>query len=77
MGDVKALKDSNPEFALVLNDFDEKNPPQLSAVPYKQMPVNEVRVGSYVLVKAGEVCSCSNSIIQKNFVLTYMITSIV
>lgn len=56
MGDVKALKDSNPESALVLDDFDQNNPPQLSSVPYKQLPLQEVAVGSFVLVKAGEVC---------------------
>lgn len=61
MGDVKALKDRNPEFALVLDDFDQRNAPPLSSVPYKQLPVKDVAVGSYVLVKAGEVCSSKSS----------------
>lgn len=56
MGDVQALKDRNPEFALVLDDFDEKNAPPLSSVPYNKLPVKDVAIGSYVLVKAGEVC---------------------
>ncbi|CAK9274654.1 unnamed protein product [Sphagnum jensenii] len=55
MGDVKALKENNPGSALVLDDFDTANPPHLSSLPYKQRPLAEVTVGSYVLVKAGEV----------------------
>lgn len=66
MVDVKALKDSNPESALVLDDFDQNNPPQLSSVPYKQLPLQEVAVGSYILVKAGEVCPNKY---KKHFVL--------
>lgn len=56
LGDVKALKDRNPEFALVLDDFDQRRPPPLTSVPYKQLPVKDVALGAYVLVKAGEVC---------------------
>jgi hypothetical protein len=55
MGDVRALKENNPGSALVLDEFDTANPPHLSSLPYKQRPLAEVTVGSYVLVKAGEV----------------------
>jgi cation transport ATPase len=65
MGDVKALKDRNPEFALVLDDFDERKPPPLTSVPYKQLPVKDVAVGTYVLVKAGEVCSIKAHMLLK------------
>lgn len=55
MGDVKTLKDRNPESALVLDEFDQSKPPPLSSVPSKEVAVKDVAVGSYVLVKAGEV----------------------
>ena len=64
LGDVKALKDRNPEFALVLDDFDERKPPPLASVPHKQLPVKDVVVGAYVLVKAGEVCSIKASMLS-------------
>lgn len=67
MGDVKALKDRNPEFALVLDDFDQKKSPPLTTVPYRKMPVKDVAVGSYVLVKAGEVRSSKSSCSLLNF----------
>lgn len=56
MGDVKALRERNPEFALVLDPFDVSSPPPLSALIYKKAPVHLVEVGSYIFVQAGEVC---------------------
>jgi hypothetical protein len=70
MGDVKALKENNPESALVLDEFDTANPPHLSSLPYKQRPLAEVTVGSYVLVKAGEVCCHSHSNFSQNFFMS-------
>lgn len=56
MVDVKALKDTNPEYALVLDDFDPKKNPLLTSIPYKKLPAKDVAVGSFLLIKAGEVC---------------------
>lgn len=55
MVDVKALKDTNPEYALVLDDFDPKKNPLLTSIPYKKLPAKDVAVGSFLLIKAGEV----------------------
>ncbi|KAG0580991.1 hypothetical protein KC19_4G216200 [Ceratodon purpureus] len=70
MGDVKALKDRNPEFALVLDDFNEKKPPPLTSVPYKQLPVKDVAVGAYVLVKAGEVVPVDGDVYEGKATVT-------
>lgn len=56
MIDVKELKDSHPEFALVLEGNDDEVP-QFSESEYNKVPVREVEVGSYLLVRAGEVCA--------------------
>lgn len=55
MGDVNTLRESNPDTALVVDDFDIDNPPPLSALTHKELPVAAVKVGAYLLVKAGEV----------------------
>lgn len=67
MGDVKTLKDRNPESALVLDEFDQSKPPPLSSVPSKEVAVKDVAVGSYVLVKAGEVCSIEAHMLLTQF----------
>ena len=56
--DVKELKENYPDFALVL-EVDNEKPPNFSDLSYKEVPVNNLEVGSYILVKAGEVCSCN------------------
>ena len=53
--DVKELKENYPDFALVLEVNDNK-PPNFSDLAYKKVPVHDVEVGSYILVKDGEVC---------------------
>lgn len=55
MGDVKELKENNPDFALVL-DMNADKPPHFSSLTYKKVPVHDLEVDSYILVKAGEVC---------------------
>lgn len=55
MGDVKELKDNNPDFALVLG-LNGDQPPHFSSLTYKKVPVHDLEVDSYILVKAGEVC---------------------
>lgn len=51
--DVKELKENHPEFALVL-DSKIGNLPDFSDLTYHEVPVNDLEVGSYILVKAGE-----------------------
>lgn len=55
MIDVKELKENYPDFALVL-DMDDEQLPDTSNLKYKQVPVHDLQVGSYILVGAGEVC---------------------
>lgn len=55
MVDVKELKESHPDSALVLDVHDDKLP-DLSDLSYKSVPVHDVKVGSYILVGTGEVC---------------------
>ncbi|KAL3701184.1 hypothetical protein R1sor_019206 [Riccia sorocarpa] len=64
LGDVKALKAKNPESALVLEPFDLKSPPPLSSIPYKKVNVNRVKIGSYLLVKAGETVPVDGEVWQ-------------
>ncbi|XP_021633151.1 probable cadmium/zinc-transporting ATPase HMA1, chloroplastic isoform X2 [Manihot esculenta] len=49
MVDVKELKESHPDSALVLDVHDDKLP-DLSDLSYKSVPVHDVKVGSYILV---------------------------
>lgn len=53
--DVRELKENHPEFALVLEVNNQKLL-NFSDLKYHEVPVNELEVGSYILVKAGEVC---------------------
>lgn len=52
--DVKELKENYPEFALVL-DVNNQKLLNLTDLEYHEVPVNELEVGSFILVKAGEV----------------------
>ncbi|GBG86428.1 hypothetical protein CBR_g41425 [Chara braunii] len=54
LGDVNALKDRSPDVALVLEPFDMQEPAPLSNMRYRPVPVREVHVGDFLLVKAGE-----------------------
>ncbi|KAJ0889062.1 putative P-type ATPase, HAD superfamily, P-type ATPase, transmembrane domain superfamily [Helianthus annuus] len=51
--DVKELKENYPEFALVLEVNNQKLL-NFSDLKYHEVPVNELEVGSFILVKAGE-----------------------
>lgn len=55
MVDVKELKESNPDSALLI-DVKNGNVPNMSDLAYKSVPVHSVGVGSYILVGTGEVC---------------------
>lgn len=54
MIDVKELKDNYPDHALVLEVNDDQ-PVQFSKLNYKKIPVSDLEVGSFILVRAGEV----------------------
>lgn len=54
MIDVKELKENYPDFALVL-DINDEELPNTSNLAYKQVPVHDLQVGSFILVGAGEV----------------------
>lgn len=55
MVDVKELKESNPDSALLIQ-VKNGNVPNISDLSYKSVPVHSVEVGSYILV--GTDCSC-------------------
>ena len=58
MIDVKELKENHPESALVL-DMNEDRLPNTTDLAYKRVLVHNIEVGSYVLVRAGEVCDAN------------------
>lgn len=60
MVDVRELKESNPETALVI-DVDNDNALNFFNLSYKSVHVHNVEVGSYILVGTGEVCEISVS----------------
>lgn len=64
MIDVKELKDNHPDFALLL-EVNGDRPPQFSKLNYTKIPVHDLKVGSYILVRAGEVR------VQKSFAFLY------
>jgi hypothetical protein len=55
MIDVKELKENHPEFALLLEN-DGNRPTHFSKLNYTRIPVQDLQVDSYILVRAGEVC---------------------
>lgn len=55
MVDVKELKESNPDSALVI-DVNDENVSNFYDLSYKSVHVHNVKVGSYILVGTGEVC---------------------
>lgn len=55
--DVRELKENYPDVALVL-DLNNESTYNFSDLTYHEIPVNNLEVGSYILVKAGEVRNC-------------------
>ncbi|GMH14814.1 hypothetical protein Nepgr_016655 [Nepenthes gracilis] len=51
--DVRELKENYPDSALVL-DVENDEPPNISDLAYKKVPVSDLKVGSFILVQAGE-----------------------
>ncbi|XP_028110894.1 probable cadmium/zinc-transporting ATPase HMA1, chloroplastic [Camellia sinensis] len=67
--DVKELKENYPDFALVLEVSNEKLP-NFSDLSYKKVPVNNLKVGSYILVKAGESVPVDCEVFQGRSTIT-------
>ncbi|KAL3833295.1 hypothetical protein ACJIZ3_008031 [Penstemon smallii] len=67
--DVKELKENHPQFAFLL-DVKNGNLPSFSHLMYHQVPVSELDVGSYILVKAGESVPVDCEVFQGRSTIT-------
>lgn len=67
--DVKELKENYPEFALVL-DVNNQKLPNLSDFTYHEVPVNDLEVGSFILVQAGESVPVDCEVFQGRSTIT-------
>ncbi|KAG0466726.1 hypothetical protein HPP92_018306 [Vanilla planifolia] len=61
--DVKELKDSHPDFALKLEVGDD-SVQQPFKLEYQKIPVHQLEVGSYILVRAGEAVPVDGEVFQ-------------
>ncbi|MCO5555221.1 hypothetical protein L7F22_008765 [Adiantum nelumboides] len=68
--DVNALKESNPDSALVLETNGNSAAPSMSAMTYSEVPLKEVRVSSYILVRAGEAVPVDGEVWQGRSMVT-------
>ncbi|CAE6004059.1 unnamed protein product [Arabidopsis arenosa] len=69
MLDVKELKASNPDSALVI-DVNDENVPNFFDLTYKSVHVKNVEVGSYILVGTGEIVPVDCQVYQGNATIT-------
>ncbi|XP_073010241.1 probable cadmium/zinc-transporting ATPase HMA1, chloroplastic isoform X2 [Typha latifolia] len=69
MIDVKELKDSYPDFALLLETSGD-GPHQFSKLSYIKIPVRDLEVGSYILVRAGEAVPVDGEVFQGSSTVT-------
>ncbi|KAM2967096.1 hypothetical protein FF1_027398 [Malus domestica] len=69
MIDVKELKENYPDFALVL-DINDGQLPNTSELEYKQVPVHDLQVGSYIFVGAGESVPVDCEVFQGTATIT-------
>ncbi|KAJ4890735.1 hypothetical protein Rs2_30483 [Raphanus sativus] len=67
--DVRELKESNPETALVI-DVDNDNALNFFNLSYKSVHVHNVEVGSYILVGTGEIVPVDCQVYQGNATIT-------
>ncbi|XP_051140944.1 probable cadmium/zinc-transporting ATPase HMA1, chloroplastic [Andrographis paniculata] len=67
--DVKELKENHPEFALVL-DVEDGNSLSFTDLKYHKVPVNDLEVGSYILVRAGESVPVDCEVFQGRSTIT-------
>lgn len=70
LGDVEALKESNPESALVLETQGTSTFPSVSAMTYTEVPLQKVKVGSFILVRAGEAVPVDGEVWQGRSMVT-------
>ncbi|KAH0900584.1 hypothetical protein HID58_040087 [Brassica napus] len=69
MVDVKELKESNPDSALLI-EVKNGNVPNISDLSYKSVPVHSVEVGSYILVGTGEIVPVDCEVYQGSATIT-------
>ncbi|CAH8344560.1 unnamed protein product [Eruca vesicaria subsp. sativa] len=69
MVDVKELKESNPDSALLIEVKNGKVP-NISDLSYKSVPVHSVEVGSYILVGTGEIVPVDCEVYQGSATIT-------
>ncbi|XP_010927512.2 probable cadmium/zinc-transporting ATPase HMA1, chloroplastic isoform X1 [Elaeis guineensis] len=69
MIDVKELKDNHPDFALLL-EVNGDRLPQFSKLNYTKIPVHDLKVGSYILVRAGEAVPVDGEVFQGSSTIT-------
>lgn len=67
--DVRDLKENHPEFALVL-DVENGKSPTFSDLKHHKVPVNDLEVGSYILVRAGESVPVDCEVFQGRSTIT-------
>ncbi|KAK9109310.1 hypothetical protein Sjap_017370 [Stephania japonica] len=69
MVDVKELKESHPDFALVLTGNGD-TPSHFSDLAYTKIPVHDLEVGSCILVRAGESLPVDGEVLQGRSTIT-------
>ncbi|KAJ3695561.1 hypothetical protein LUZ60_000938 [Juncus effusus] len=70
MIDVKELKENHPESALLLETENDNNPPAFSKLNYTRTPVQNLQVGSFILVRAGEAVPVDGEVYQGSSTVT-------
>ncbi|TVU08625.1 hypothetical protein EJB05_42034, partial [Eragrostis curvula] len=63
MIDVRELKENHPEFALLLETSGDESVP-FSNLSYTKVPVHDLKVGSHILVRAGEAVPVDGEVYQ-------------
>ncbi|KAF9600250.1 hypothetical protein IFM89_005074 [Coptis chinensis] len=69
MVDVKELKENYPDFALVLKVNSDESP-HFSDLVYDKVPVHDIDMGSYILVRAGESVPVDGEVCQGRSTIT-------
>ncbi|KAF6176212.1 hypothetical protein GIB67_023503 [Kingdonia uniflora] len=69
MVDVRDLKENYPDFALVL-EADSEGSQHFSDLAYNKVPVHDLEMGSYILVRAGEIVPVDGEVTQGRSTIT-------
>ncbi|KAG8074825.1 hypothetical protein GUJ93_ZPchr0006g41047 [Zizania palustris] len=69
MIDVRQLKENHPEFALLLETCGDQSA-QFSNLCYTKVPVHNLKVGSHILVRAGEAVPVDGEVYQGSSTVT-------